>query len=253
MGTLIRVAANKYFYTRCPKCNEEIEQQAFNYKREKNLIAKRHKIASLFGKAGIPERFKERTFANYRILNKSQEHALNVTCQYATQFEDRLTQGGGLIFAGKPGTGKTHLAAAIAQQVMKTGRSVLFISVLRAIRLVKECYRRQSTKTEQQAIESFIAPDLLILDEVGVQFGTETEKLILFEILNGRYEAVLPTILISNLTEAELTHYVGTRVMDRLQEGGGVSLSFDWDTYRKQVHADSALPKRRVPDVQWEI
>ena len=252
-GTLYRVMADKYQPSKCPSCDEEIKQQAFNYEREKNAIAKQHKIERLFGNAGIPERFKGRTFANYRITNKSQEHVLNIACQYAKQFEDRLAQGGGLIFAGKPGTGKTHLAAAIAQHVIQSGRSVLFISVMRAIRTVKDCYRRQSPKTEQQAIENFVAPDLLIFDEVGVQFGTETEKLILFEILNGRYEAVLPTILISNLTETELTQYIGVRIIDRLQEGGGVSLSFDWNTYRKQAHLDTALPKRIVADVEWKI
>ena len=48
-------------------------------------------------------------------------------------------------------------------------------------------------------VAGFIRPDLLILDEVGVQFGSETEKMILFEIINGRYEQLKPTIVISNL------------------------------------------------------
>ena len=47
-------------------------------------------------------------------------------------------------------------------------------------------------------VAGFIRPDLLILDEVGVQFGSETEKMILFEIINGRYEQLKPTIVISN-------------------------------------------------------
>lgn len=251
-GQLFHIRQGKYVASRCPHCVREDKQKSFDDERKKIAMAKQLTLKRLFGNDGIPERFKGRTFANYRIQHPAQAQVLNIACQYAKQFEDRLTHGGGLIFAGKPGTGKTHLAAAIAHEVIQTGRSVLFISVIRAIRKVKACYRNTSLKTEQQAIESFVMPDLLILDEVGIQFGTDTEKLILFEILNGRYEAVRPTIFISNLTESELTTYIGARVMDRLQEGGGVSLSFDWDSYRKQVQSDLSLPKRHVPDVQWE-
>ena len=48
-------------------------------------------------------------------------------------------------------------------------------------------------------LRRFVDYELLILDEVGIQFGTETERLILFQLLNERYTQVKPTILISNL------------------------------------------------------
>ena len=70
-------------------------------------------------------------------------------------------------------------------------------------------------------VASFIRPDLLILDEVGVQFGSETEKMILFEIINGRYEQLKPTIVINSNLRRALTDYLGERVVDRLREGGG--------------------------------
>ena len=105
--------------------------------------------------------------------------------------------------------------------------------------------------TEQDAIDALVMPDLLILDEVGVQFGTVTESLIMFEILNGRYEKVRPTIVMSNLTEDEITEYLGSRVVDRLKEGGGVLVAFDWDSYRGRVHKDDALPGRDVNPVDW--
>lgn len=73
---------------------------------------------------------------------------------------------------------------------------------------------------------------MLILDEVGVQFGSESEKIILFEILNERYLNMKPTILISNLNPAALQEYVGERVMDRMRENGGIILKFDWKSHR---------------------
>ena len=87
---------------------------------------------------------------------------------------------------------------------MQQGHSVYFTSVLKVTRSVKDCYRLDARKSVQQSIDELQKPALLILDEVGVQFGSDTEKLILFEILNGRYEAMLPTMLISNLSEPEL-------------------------------------------------
>lgn len=86
-------------------------------------------------------------------------------------------------------------------------------------------------------------PDLLILDEVGVQFGSDTERLLLFDILNERYERRRPTILMSNLAldDAEeggrvvpgIKSYLGERVFDRLREDGGQSVVFDWPSHRK--------------------
>lgn len=73
---------------------------------------------------------------------------------------------------------------------------------------------------------------MLILDEVGVQFGSEAEKLILFDVLNERYERCKATILLSNLTATEVKDYLGERVMDRMREDGGKVVVFDWESYR---------------------
>ena len=137
------------------------------------------------------------------------------------------------MFCGGVGAGKTHLAVGIAHRLMEQGRIAVFTSVINAIRRVKDTYRRDSGG-QAQVVAGFIRPDLLILDEVGVQFGSETEKMILFEIINGRYEQLKPTIVISNHKDA-LTDYLGERVVDRLREGGGRMLIFDWPSYRRRA------------------
>jgi DNA replication protein DnaC len=70
------------------------------------------------------------------------------------------------------------------------------------------------------------------MDEVGVQVGSEHEKMLLFEIINERYQECRSTVLISNLTREEIAGYLGQRVMDRFAEGGAV-VAFDWDSHRK--------------------
>ncbi|HAI90003.1 MAG TPA: hypothetical protein DCL46_10135, partial [Alcanivorax sp.] len=160
---------------------------------------------------------------------------IKAACQrYAERFEDRLQMGGGLVLCGKPGTGKTHLACAIANHVMREFfRVPLFTSVTKMSRAVKATYTPKSDRTEAQVIRSFVDPDLLILDEVGAQRGTETELLLAQEIIDERYQEVRPTILISNLPESELGRYIGDRAIDRMYEGGGAILAFDWDSYRR--------------------
>ncbi len=136
------------------------------------------------------------------------------------------------MFTGGPGTGKTHLACAVASELMDRHLTcVAFGTVSELLRHVKETYRRDSDRTETQAIQDLTAPDLLIVDEVGAQIGSDHEKLLLFEILNARYADMAPTILISNLDAGALEAFLGQRVMDRYRECG-VVIAFDWQSYR---------------------
>jgi DNA replication protein DnaC len=100
------------------------------------------------------------------------------------------------------------------------------------VQSIKETWERGAAKKEAHALRDLVEPDLLILDEVGVQFGSDTEKLILFDIINGRYEASRPTIVISNLAVPELEGYLGVRAFDRLREGGGRLVACNWASYR---------------------
>lgn len=250
-GTAVHIVG-KWHNAPCPKCIQDRKAADEVAEKQRQAHQRAARVMRLTEQACIPKRFRERTFANFRAETDGQKRALQVSKAYAERFEDRLAHGGGLVFCGKPGTGKTHLACAIANHVIQTGRSALFGTVIQAVRSVKETYRKDAATTERQAINELIAPNLLVLDEVGVQFGTETEKMILFEILNGRYEEMRPTIVLSNLAQSELGDYLGARIIDRLQEGGGVVVAFDWESYRNQVHKDGELPTANVQPVRWD-
>ena len=224
------------FWTTCIECGaeERAREREEDRKRVEREFRER-RAAQLLGRAAIPKRFEDRRLSNFVAQCDGAKKALVLAQEYADSFETALETGACLIFCGGVGTWKTHLAIGIAHEVLAKDKSPVFTSVMGAVRAVKETYSRESEKSEGEVIDSFIRPDLLILDEVGVQFGSDTEKLILFEIINGRYESLRPTILISNLAKDALAQFIGERAFDRLREGGGKLVVFDWPSYRRQA------------------
>lgn len=235
-------------WTPCPACGDEQRKESERRAQQEAEQNRRNSVHMILGRSGIPARFADRELDGFKAETPEQERVLKICKAYAERFDDRLANGGGLVMCGKPGTGKTHLACGIANHIAQFGRTSLFLSVMQAVRRVKETWGRNDGDTEADVIAKMLKPDLLILDEVGVQFGSEAEKLILFEIINGRYSEMRPTIIISNLAREELGAYLGERVIDRMNEGGGATLAFTWESKRSDIKSvyEPAAP------VDWE-
>jgi len=100
------------------------------------------------------------------------------------------------------------------------------------VRSLKATWARDSETTEEKLINYYTKIDLLVVDEVGSQFGSDTEKLFIFDIIDGRYQNMKPTVLISNLDIDGIKDAIGERCVDRLREGGGMMVAFDWSSSR---------------------
>ncbi|MBI9080854.1 MAG: ATP-binding protein [Pseudodesulfovibrio sp.] len=214
----------------CPKC--QAEERA----SEKGVVINLHNKAVAMNRyaCGFPKRFACSSFGNFKVDNDGQQYALNTAKGYAENFRsDAHATGTCLSFMGTVGTGKTHLACAIGNKVLDEGLKVLYTTARQAVNAIKETWRRDSKTTESQILAKFLAPDLLVFDEVGVQFNTEAEKVLMFDIFDGRYGRMLPSVVVSNLSLEGLEIYMGNRSVDRLRENGGPLVEFKWESFRR--------------------
>lgn len=125
-----------------------------------------------------------------------------------------------VVISGDVGTGKTHLAYAILNQeeekrvIMGTRiyseRFVVYTTVSELLEHIKASWKGDDY------IEHFKEIPLLIIDEIGIQYGTQSERIELFDLFNTRYNEMLPTIIISNVGRKELDDLLGLRITDRL-------------------------------------
>jgi len=147
---------------------------------------------------------------------------------------------GFLTIAGAVGTGKTHLAMAAAREhLMQQARTVdggsLEVAVWSTLWAdIRATFSRSSDRSEADVIRPLRNAGLLILDDVGT-VGSDHANGILFDLLNGRMDAEVGTLLTTNLTPSELEVQlggIGSRIVSRLQSGLWVQLPATLADYR---------------------
>ncbi|RNM07730.1 ATP-binding protein [Dickeya undicola] len=190
----------------------------------------------LAAECGVGRRFTRSTLENFTPTNEQAENNLAVCRQFIGEWEQIYENGSSLVMTGRPGTGKTHLAVAIMRALIEQHDVDTYMTTAqRIIRAMRDSWRQGSNRTEYEVLSFYCEKDLLVIDEVGMQHGTDSERLLVSEVINTRYERMLPNILISNYTRDEMDGFLGYRAMDRVMESSAV-LVFDWDSYRTGQH-----------------
>lgn len=231
--TIWKIGPPHEWTTPCPACEQEREERRAQAEAEYLERQRRQRIAGNRERANIPERFAGSTFENYVASTTGQQRALSVSRAFAENFDAIRKTGSSLTFCGGPGCGKTHLACAIANHLLNSERKVIYTQAIELVRAIRDTWRRDSSESETTVIARYRSTDLLIVDEIGVQFGSEAEKAQLFDVLDGRYREMRPSLIISNLSEKGLQECLGPRVFDRLMEIDSTMVLFNWGSYRR--------------------
>lgn len=200
---------------------ERIAKEAAEKKAEEDKKLK-ERIRRIVGESGMGERFLRRTFDTFEITEDNRQAAI-VAQRYADNFDKLLPKRNmqepgrnGLFISGPKGTGKTHLAAAIANQLMRNGTPVICMTMIDLLERIKRTFARGGTD-EGAVLSIYKTVSLLVIDDIGKEPPTEWAISTIYNIINGRYEAYMPTIVTTNYDDqALITRMTPQKTMDSI-------------------------------------
>lgn len=134
----IRRFLSREIKTPCPLCAAERAEAERLAAEARAVEARRRERAARYRAAGLPLRFWERDFEGYRARTPEQRKALATVRRYPERFAALAERGTCLLLCGGPGTGKTHLAVALAKHLLEDGHDVRYAGVRPLLREIRE-------------------------------------------------------------------------------------------------------------------
>ncbi len=193
-------------------CACSVEQN----KREAEEKRKRDRMQYLdsMRRTGFPDaEMREWTFAKSDHSDPKNE---NIARKYVENFNAMREQGTGLLLCGQVGTGKSFLAAAIANELISRGTPCLMTNFSRIISRISEKFGG-----DQKYLDDLNRFDLLIIDDLGAERDSDFTWEKVMNVIDARYRAGLPIIITTNLGPkdfADRGDIRRQRVFSRLKE-----------------------------------
>lgn len=161
--------------------------------------------------------FRSARLAEWRFENadRDQPEIFDMMKNYADNFSDYLHSGKGLLLYGSVGTGKTFMAACIANRIIENG----FSAYMTSISLISHDLYASGDKNAY--LKSLDRYSLLILDDLGIERTTEYMREVVFDVVDLRYRLGKPLIVTTNLTKNQLAkpeNMDDKRIYDRIIE-----------------------------------
>lgn len=154
------------------------------------------------------ELFRDLTFANFNPLVPKTREAFEAARRYAKDPSDWL------VFMGEYGCGKTHLAAAIANEALNRHIRLYFAIVPDLLDYLRATFDPNSEDTYDQRFDMIRNVPLLILDDLGTENAKPWAREKLYQIINHRYNAKLPTVITTNNDLDRLDGRIKSRLCD---------------------------------------
>ena len=131
---------------------------------------------------------------------------------------------------GHRGPGKTQIAVCVGVDLARECKGVRYY---KAADFFTECREAMHDNKESAAIKKFVQYHLLIIDEAHVRGHSDYEERLLTRVFDGRYDAMRPTMVITNETKGQANKTLGPSIVSRLV-GDGVVIECNWTSYRKK-------------------
>jgi len=168
--------------------------------------------------------------------------AENLSSVKSTVKEWATQPGGWLTLFGGTGVGKTHLAAAAANERLAAGDRVCFAVVPELLDVLRASYRDDGEASFESIFRSLKEVDLLILDDLGAHQSTEWASEKLYQLCASRYLRSAPTLITMNVLPDDLDPRLASRLLDSQR---GVALHVKAKDYRTDQPARAISRTRR--------
>lgn len=215
----------------CKAGKEKYEQEQLN-KRKARLDREQkeqqqelqEKISRIKKQSGIAKKFLGCTFDSYKANNSNNEQIKADLYEYAKNFKGQTM---GFYIHGDIGTGKTHIASAIANHLLNQGTAVICMNERQLLGKIKQSFETsRHYDSESQVLKTYETTPLLIIDDMGKERATEWSIATIYAIIDSRYEADKPIIITSNYNMQELVKRLtpagddttARAIIDRLME-----------------------------------
>lgn len=172
----------------------------------------------LQGLGGLGQgRLREMTFETFEARVHVDHDAANRNLADAVRRARRFAEApdGWLVLLGLPGRGKTHLAAAIANDRQARGHEAFFVTAPDLLDHLRASFAPDSRVPYDRVFEAVRSAPLLVLDDLGAQSSTPWALEKLFQLLNHRYVEKLPTVVTTNLPLADHDARIRSRMSDQ--------------------------------------
>lgn len=134
--------------------------------------------------------------------------------RYCRSYADNFAKNSeSILMKGATGLGKTHLSLAIANEVIKKGYGVIYVS---APSLMQKLEKQYFSRDDDSAIDMLVECDLLIVDDLGTEFRSQLSVSLMYNIFNSRMLANKPVIINTNLELRELEKNYTERFVSRI-------------------------------------
>lgn len=212
--------------TFCKQCSlEALKFGNEKHEREVNLMVREKH----FEGARLPRRHANSGFKEYIAVNDGQR---NAKAQCIRFVKDSLGgMGRNLIMVGRTGTGKTHLACAVARNLLDQRKYARYVTSEDMANEIANAWKK-ADDSESSAIYRYTDLDLLILDEYGLHDQHEKRLELVHKVLYARYDEHKPTMLISNFGLDVLKENLGDRLWSRFQHDGLIVVECNWADQR---------------------